>query len=57
MGNLRLNANEEKAVVTFLKTLTDDYPIWGKDASIPVGTPSPFNVKASLSSPSAMRPR
>ena len=57
MGNLRLNANEEKAVVTFLKTLTDDYPIWGKDASIPVGTPSPFNVKASLPSPSAMRPR
>lgn len=48
MGNLRLNANEESAIVTFLKTLTDDYPTWGHDANVPVGTESPFNVNPNL---------
>lgn len=42
LGNLGLTANEEKAIVAFLKTLTDDYPEWGKDPLVPPGTPSPF---------------
>ncbi len=46
VGNLRLNVNEEKAIVAFLKTLTDDYPIWGNDSRVPNGTASPFNVNA-----------
>lgn len=45
LGNLELTAGEEKAIVAFLKTLTDDYPLWGKDAKIPVETPSPFDFK------------
>lgn len=43
LGNLGLTASEESAIVVFLKTLTDDYPLWGKDMKVPVGTPSPFN--------------
>lgn len=42
LGNLGLTADEEKAIVAFMKTLTDDYPRWGKDRHIPLGTPSPF---------------
>jgi cytochrome c peroxidase len=42
VGNLGLTAKEEKALVAFLKTLTDDYPTWGKDPLVPVGTLSPF---------------
>ncbi|TSA41186.1 MAG: methylamine utilization protein MauG [Methylococcaceae bacterium] len=42
MGNLMLSRNEEKAIVAFLKTLTDDYPLWGHDPLVPPGTPSPF---------------
>lgn len=42
LGNLGLTAGEEKAVVAFLKTLTDDYPKWGNDPLVPPGTPSPF---------------
>lgn len=42
LGNLGLTVTEEKALVAFLKTLTDDYPIWGNDPLVPVGTPSPF---------------
>ncbi len=45
LGNLELTAQEERAIVAFLKTLTDDYPAWGKDANVPSGTPSPFNFK------------
>lgn len=45
LGNLGLTDNEEKAIVAFLKTLTDNYPLWGKDSKVPVGTPSPFDVK------------
>ncbi len=45
LGNLELTAQEERAIVAFLKTLTDDYPAWGKDANVPIGTPSPFNFK------------
>ncbi|MFA5923094.1 MAG: cytochrome c peroxidase [Methylococcaceae bacterium] len=43
LGNLRLTTREEKEIVAFMKTLTDDYPIWGKDRLIPPGTPSPFS--------------
>lgn len=42
LGNLGLTAGEEKAIVAFMKTLTDDYPAWGNDPLIPPGTPSPF---------------
>jgi cytochrome c peroxidase len=42
LGNLGLSADEESAVVAFLKTLTDDYPNWGNDPLVPKGTPSPF---------------
>lgn len=42
LGNLGLAPYEEKALVAFLKTLTDDYPIWGHDRRVPRGTPSPF---------------
>ena len=30
LGNLGLTVDGEKAVVAFLKTLTNDYPLWGK---------------------------
>ena len=42
LGNLGLTPDEEKAIVAFMKTLTDDYPKWGKDWRVPLGTPSPF---------------
>ncbi len=47
LGNLRLTIEEEKAIVAFLKTLTDDYPIWGKDRRIPPGSPSPYSKQNS----------
>jgi cytochrome c peroxidase len=49
LGNLGLTPAEEKAIVAFLKTLTDDYPKWGKDPLVPPGTPPPF--KASVKVP------
>lgn len=42
LGNLGLTADEEKALVAFLHTLTDGYPDWGRDPKVPPGTPSPF---------------
>ena len=42
LGNLGLSSEEEANVVAFLKTLTDDYPVWGNDPSVPKGTASPF---------------
>jgi len=42
LGALNLTDNEEADLVAFLKTLTDDYPAWGKDSRVPKGTPSPF---------------
>ena len=42
LGNLGLNADEEAALVAFLRTLTDGYPDWGNDPNVPHGTPSPF---------------
>ena len=42
LGNLKLSAREEEALVAFMKTLTDGYPDWGNDPKIPPGTPSPF---------------
>lgn len=43
LGNLGLTAKEEKALVAFMKTLTDDYPEWGEDPQVPPGTPSPYS--------------
>ncbi|MGZ8152697.1 MAG: hypothetical protein ACXWT2_06230 [Methylovulum sp.] len=37
-----LTADEELAIVAFMKTLTDDYPAWGNDPLVPPGTESPF---------------
>ena len=42
LGNLGLTPTEEKAIVAFMKTLTDDYPEWGDDPRVPPGTPLPF---------------
>jgi cytochrome c peroxidase len=42
LGNLGLKPDEEKAIVAFMKTLTDDYPKWGRNPLVPPGTPSPF---------------
>ena len=42
LGILGLTPDEEKAIVAFMKTLTDDYPIWGRDRLVPPGTASPF---------------
>jgi len=42
LGNLGLSSEEEAKVVAFLRTLTDDYPVWGKDPLVPKGTASPF---------------
>jgi cytochrome c peroxidase len=42
LGHLGLSATEEKALVAFLKTLTDDYPVWGNDVNVPAGTVSPY---------------
>lgn len=46
LGNLGLSAEEEKAIVAFLKTLTDDYPRWGHDPRVLPGTPPPFAGRA-----------
>ncbi len=42
LGNLGLSREEEKALVAFLKTLTDDYPKWGHDRKVHQGAPSSF---------------
>ncbi|MCB2113580.1 MAG: hypothetical protein KDD85_08530 [Parvularculaceae bacterium] len=42
LGDLGLTENEERALVEFMKTLTDGYPEWGNDPKVPPGTPSPF---------------
>ena len=42
LGDLKLTQDEERAIVAFMKTLTDDYPAWGNDPLIPPGTPSPY---------------
>ena len=42
LGMLGLTPDEEKAIVAFMKTLTDDYPKWGRDRLVPPGTSSPF---------------
>ncbi|WP_305909622.1 hypothetical protein Q9L42_004495 [Methylomarinum sp. Ch1-1] len=42
LGNLMLSAEEEAALVAFLKTLTDGYPQWGHDPRVPEDSPSPF---------------
>ncbi|BGE84927.1 MULTISPECIES: cytochrome-c peroxidase [Methylosinus] len=42
LGNLRLTAHEEAALVAFMKTLTDDYPSWGQDPKVPPGSSPPY---------------
>jgi cytochrome c peroxidase len=44
LGDLGLTEDEEKTLVVFLKTLTDDYPLWGHDPLIPPGTSSPYDL-------------
>ena len=46
LGDLGLNATEERALVAFMLTLTDGYPDWGADPKVPPGTPSPFAAVA-----------
>jgi cytochrome c peroxidase len=43
LGDLRLTADEEAALVAFMETLTDGYAEWGDDPNVPAGTPSPFS--------------
>ena len=43
LGNLGLSDEEEKDLVAFLKTLTDDYPKWGHDRRVPPWSLSPFS--------------
>ena len=42
LGDLGLTEAEERALVAFMRTLTDGYPEWGNDPKVPPGTPSPF---------------
>ena len=47
LGNLGLTPEEEADLVAYLKTFTDNYPLWGNsnglyDPIVPPGTPSPF---------------
>lgn len=44
LGDLKLGAHDEAALVAFMKTLTDGYPDWGNDPKVPPGMPSPFAV-------------
>lgn len=46
LGNLGLTDQEEDDIVAYLKTFTDNYPVWGnknglKDPNVPPGSPSP----------------
>ncbi|MFZ2170412.1 MAG: cytochrome c peroxidase [Methylococcaceae bacterium] len=43
LGNLGLTTDEEKAIVAFMQTLTDDYQKWGKDRRVPPRARSPFS--------------
>jgi cytochrome c peroxidase len=42
LGDLKLTPEEESDLVAFMRTLTDNYPAWGRDPKVPPGTPSPF---------------
>lgn len=42
LGTLGLSEAEEKAIVAFLNTLTDDYPKWGHDRRVPPWSRAPF---------------
>ena len=47
LGNLGLSAEDEADLVAYLKTFTDNYPLWGnryglKDANVPKRSPSPL---------------
>ena len=42
LGDLGMTDEQERALVAFMRTLTDGYPEWGDDPRVPPGTPSPF---------------
>lgn len=42
LGNLGLTAQEEAAIVAFMKTLTDGYPTWGRDPRVPSSASAPY---------------
>lgn len=44
LGDLKLTSEEEDAIVAFMETLTDDYPIWGNDPNVPMNSPPPFPI-------------
>ncbi|MDP1680006.1 MAG: methylamine utilization protein MauG, partial [Candidatus Nitrotoga sp.] len=44
LGNLGLSSEEETAIVAFLRTLTDDYQLWGLDSRVPPDSPPPFLI-------------
>lgn len=44
LGDLGLTTEEEKAIIAFMKTLTDDYQLWGLDRRVPRWSPPPFQV-------------
>ena len=47
LGNLGLSEQDEEDIVAYLKTFTDNYPVWGnqyglRDPNVPPGSPSQF---------------
>lgn len=51
LGNLGLSERDEDDLVAYLRTFTDNYPLWGnssglRDPQVPPGTPSPFQAFA-----------
>ena len=42
LGDLGMSTAQERALVAFMRTLTDGYPEWGNDPRVLPGTPSPF---------------
>jgi hypothetical protein len=51
IGNLGLTVTEEKAIVAFLKTLTDDYPLWANNDDVRAQAGSPPPVISTQSMP------
>ncbi|MCB1864975.1 MAG: hypothetical protein KDG50_06060 [Chromatiales bacterium] len=42
LGDLKLSDEDERALVAFMRTLTDGYPDWGGDSRVPPGTAAPL---------------
>lgn len=45
VGNMGLTDEEEAAIVAFMRTLTDDYQLWGNDPNVPEDSLPPFDIK------------